>query len=291
MERSRMGPWRREAHDFTRAFSGAFLFGAPLLFTMEMWQIGLYVERWKLFIFLLLAFLVNLGLNHVAGFKDEAHTFGKALNQAVDAVAVGIVGASAVLLVLDRIGPGEPLDSIVGQIAMQAVPLSIGASTANVVLNRGNQQEDGEDGGDGGRDASNSWLATLNDLGATIAGGIVVGFSIAPTEEVPLLAGELDYLHKLALIGLTLVVTYGIVFASGFDPEHAGEAGRQSTGIFQHPITETAMSYIVSLLVALVTLFLLDQIAPGDPVTAIVAQTLVLGFVTSIGGAAGRVII
>lgn len=294
MDQSRMGPWRRELHAFTRAFSGAFIFGVPLLFTMEMWQLGLSIERWKLLIFLLLAFLTNLGLNFFAGFKDEANTFPKTFNQAVDAAAVGIVGGAIVLLALDRIGPGEPLDSIVGQVALQAVPLSLGASTANAVFaQRGQDRSRDDDGtdGDGRKRPPNSWLATLNDLGATIGGGLFVGFSIAPTEEIPMLAGELNYAHKLALIGLALIVTYGIVFASGFDPQHSGDPDQRATGIFQHPITETAVSYIVSLAVALLMLFLFDQIAPGDPLTDIVAQMIVLGFVTSIGGAAGRVVI
>lgn len=30
------GPWQKEMGDFVRAFSGAYLFGIPLLYTMEM---------------------------------------------------------------------------------------------------------------------------------------------------------------------------------------------------------------------------------------------------------------
>lgn len=291
MNHSRLGPWQRERHAWVRAFSGAFLFGAPLLYTMEMWQIGLYIERWKLFAFLALALLANLGLNYFAGFRSEWPSLIGAVNQSVDAVMVGIVAATAVLLVLNRVNFDEPFDSIIGQISLQVVPLSLGASIANAVLGQhqqGGQQQDQDPGNLQKRHHGNSWQATLNDLGATVAGGIFVGFSVAPTEEIPMLAGELGYVHKLALIGLSLVVTYGIVFASGFDPE---QAGPRAEGIFQHPITETAMSYIVSLLVALVALVLFDHIERHDPITDMVAQMVVLGFVTSIGGAAGRVVI
>lgn len=45
--------WANELDDFLRAFSGAFLFGVPLLFTMEMWWIGTYIEPWKALLFLL----------------------------------------------------------------------------------------------------------------------------------------------------------------------------------------------------------------------------------------------
>ena len=36
MAASKPGPWQKESDDFIRAFGGAFLFGIPLLFTMEM---------------------------------------------------------------------------------------------------------------------------------------------------------------------------------------------------------------------------------------------------------------
>ena len=68
------GLGRREARAFTRAFSGAFLFGVLLLFTMEMWWIGIFADLWKLLLFLGPAFAVNLHLIYFAGFKDEGRT-------------------------------------------------------------------------------------------------------------------------------------------------------------------------------------------------------------------------
>ncbi len=125
-----MGAWAQERDDFIRAFSGAYIFGIPLLFTMEMWWIGQYADLWKLLVFLGLAFIANLGLTYAAGFKRRS-TFGTTVNQAVDAVAVGIVAASIMLLLLNQIRLSEPLDSIVGKIVVLTVPLSIGASVAN----------------------------------------------------------------------------------------------------------------------------------------------------------------
>ena len=61
-----------------RAFAGAFIFGVPLLFTMEMWWIGEYLDRWKLGAFLLVAFAANVGLSWAAGFKRET-SFGSAV--------------------------------------------------------------------------------------------------------------------------------------------------------------------------------------------------------------------
>ena len=133
------GPWAREANDFVRAVSGAYIFGIPLLFTMEMWWIGEFADRWKLIAFLAVAVAANLGLNYVAGFKRES-TFRAAVTETVDTVAVGIVAATAMLLVLNRIRPSDPLDSIVGMVLIQAVPLRIGASVANEVFGRSGEK-------------------------------------------------------------------------------------------------------------------------------------------------------
>ena len=125
-------------------------------------------------------------------------------------------------------------------------------------------------------------------MGATAACATFVGMAIAPTEEVPILAAEMSYVHELLLIGLSLLLTYAIVFESGFDPQAGGARNR---GPFSRPITETALAYLVSLLVALLILFLFDQIKIGDSIASVVSQTLVLGLPAAIGGAAGRLVI
>ena len=280
MSQRRPGPWQQELEDFTRAFSGAFLFGIPLLYTMEMWWIGMYADMWKLLVFLAIAFVADLGLNYFTGFRREKHSRWQAINQAVDVVAVGVVASTAVLFVLNRISLTDPLDSTLGKIIIQAVPLSIGASVANAIFGnpRGGRQG-------GGQQEDHPWHALLNDLAATAIGSVFVTSAIAPTEEIPMLAAALDYPHLLALIGLSLLVGYAIVFASGFDTQ------QHSPGVFQHPLTETALAYAVSLLLALVTLYLFNRIEWGDPLPSVVAQTLVLGLPATIGGAAGRLAI
>jgi uncharacterized membrane protein len=88
MSQKKQGQWAKEFDDLAEAFSGAFLFGTPLLFTMEMWWIGTYSELWRLLIFLGLALMVNTVLSYMAGFKQE-NTFFAAIMQAIEAVAVG----------------------------------------------------------------------------------------------------------------------------------------------------------------------------------------------------------
>lgn len=282
MKRSTCEVWRQELYDFIRAFSGAFLFGVPFLWTMEMWWIGEFAELWKLLGFFGLSFLLNVHLAYFAGFKQET-TFASSVGEAIDAMAVGVVSSAVVLFVLNRIAVGHPLDSVLGKIVVQAIPLSIGASAANALMRWGRESRTGENGGQSSR-----WEATLNDLGATVVGGVFIGFAIAPTDEIRLLAAEIGHWHQLGLILLSLLMTYAIVFESGFTSR---EAERASPGYFQRPLTETIMAYMISLLVAFVALYFFDRVEIGEPFFAVLAQVIVLGFPTAIGGAAGRIVI
>ena len=278
------GPWRRELNNFSRASSGAFLFGVPLLFTQEMWSLGAYTSKPTLLAMLALAFAVSLGLSYFTGFKQEQQrSFGGHVDQAIDAVAVGAVASAIVLLVLNRIRFDDPLDSALGLIVVQVVPLSIGASVARDLFPAGQGRQGAEPG-----ERGSAWLATVKDLGATAAGGTFVCFNIAPTEEIRLLAAELTNVHLIVLIVLSLVLTYAIVFESGFNPDVYRPAGE---GLFQGPFSETSMAYVVSLLTALGALYLFNEVDIGDPLPYVLGQTLVLGLPTALGGAAGRLVI
>ena len=206
------------------------------------------------------------------------------LEQAIDGVAIGLVGAVIVLTVLNRIELGDPLDSVLGKVIVQAVPLCIGAAVANAIFGpHGERSREGEESDGAAQSPREAFVA---DFGATIIGAIFLAFSIAPTDEVPTLAAELDYAHGLALIVLSLLLTYCIVFASGF-----GTGQHEQEGLFQNPLTETVVAYLLSLLVSVASLFLFDRIERGDPLGEMVTMVLVLGLPAAVGGAAGRLVV
>jgi putative integral membrane protein (TIGR02587 family) len=277
--------WRDEIGGILRAVSGGFIFATPLLYTMEMWWIGTTAELWKLLLFLGIAALITFGLarSRSGGFKEETSRFSS-LEQALDGVAIGLVGAVIVLTVLNRIELGDPLETVLGKVIVQAVPLCIGAAVANAIFGpHGERSREGEELSEGEQSARQAFLA---DFGATMIGSIFLAFSIAPTDEVSVLAAELDYAHQLALIALSLALTYVIVFASGF-----GTGQHEQRGPFQSPLTETVLAYLLSLLVALIALTLLDRVEWGEPLGEILAMVLVLGLPATVGGAAGRLVV
>jgi len=274
--------WYEELRGLVRAFSGAFLFGIPLLYTMEMWWLGDASNPGHLLLTLGIALVTNFGLVTAAGFKKEEKSLFSRIEQTMDAVAVGAVGSAVVLLTLNQLNADQPLLAMLGKIVIQALPLSIGASLANIVFESNNSRE-GDD--DAGSRMPSWWHALLNDVGATAIGAVFIAYNVAPTEEIPMLAARMHYLHQLALIALTLVTGYVIVFASGFDPA----AKRDREHLFQHPATETVLSYLVSLLVAFGVLALMKQFGADHPPAFVLTQTLVLGFPAMVGGAAGRI--
>ena len=234
---------------------------------------------------LALTFVASLALAHVSGFRTDAkaHRFTSDLEQAVEALAVGAVGSLVILVALARLGPGDPAARWLGMIALQSVPLAIGAALGNAFLS-----DSGSRLGDEGAGPQSSWRALGTDVAATAFGAFFLCFNIAPTEEVQLLAAELGLAHLVALIVLGLLIGYAIVF----EAEFVGIGSRRAQqGPFQQPITETALSYCVSLAVALAILVLLGRVELGDPLRDVVAQTIVLGLPATVGGAAGRLVV
>jgi putative integral membrane protein (TIGR02587 family) len=283
------GSWRDEIQDLLRAASGGFIFAVPLLYTMEMWEIGVTAELWKLLLFLGVAFAINLGLahSHSGGFKAETDWFAT-IEQAVDTLAVGLVGGALVLLVLNQVAFDDPPESILGRVLVQAVPLSIGAAVAAAIFGpRGERTRDGDegDGNDQSRTPS-AWQAFLSDVGATCLGAIFLAFSIAPTDEVSVLAIQLTPQHQVAVILLSLLLSYMIVFVSGFSA-----SSRNQPGPFQLPITETALAYSLSLLVSFGALLLFDRVELSDPPAHILTLVIVLGLPATVGGASGRLVV
>ena len=275
-------PWAKEATDLVRAVSGGLLFGIPLLYTMEVWWVGSYTEPSRVLGVLLLSFLPVWFLNKTSGFRSsDAVRFPDAAMDAIEAVAIGIVTAGALLFLLKEISFTTPLNEAVGKVAFEAMPFGIGIALAQHFLRRGRDETDSD-----GKAQSESQLhATVADIGATLIGAIFVGFNIAPTDEVPMLASALGPYALVSVIVVSLVVSFCIVFVAGFSNE---DQRRSQSGIFQHPLSETVACYLVSLVAGAVMLWYFQRLDAGAPWQETLSHIIVLGLPASVGGAAGR---
>lgn len=275
------GPWRVELTDLARAASGGLLFGVPLLYTMEIWWVGSRVRPWQMLVLLGVLAIPVLMLNLKSGFRDERDfRFSDAVGDTVEALAIGLVVTLGVLILLREVTLDTPVIAALGKVVYESVPFCLGIGVARFLLEGDPDLDDDHDdeaqpNSAGSRDAA--------DLGATAVGAAFVGLSIAPTDEIPMLTSAMSPSWLLVVVGVSLLATYAIVFVAGFSRQTKRHA---QTGIFQRPATETVMSYLVSLLVAFVLLWLFQRELepPGD----LLSRVVVLGFPAAVGGAAGR---
>lgn len=279
------GPWATEAVDLVRAVSGGLLFGIPLLYTMEVWWIGTATEPSRMVAVLLVTFLVVFLLNRTSGFRSTKDVRAvDAAMDAVEAVALGLVSVAAVLVLLQEITLDTPLGEALGKVVYEAMPFGIGIALAHHFLRRG--RSEGDDEGDQAKQEEEGELrATGADVGATVIGAIFVAFNIAPTDEVPMLAAALGPPHLLAVVAVSLVVSFSIVFVAGFSNE---EQRHQQQGILQHPVTETVACYLIALVCAAAMLWFFQRFDTSSPWQESLSHVLVLGLPASVGGAAGR---
>lgn len=289
-KRRRFG-WREERDGFIRAFAGAWLFGIPMIFTMEMWWIG-RTSTWKSqLVFAGIAFGMCLGLNYAAGFRRERkpRSLHRRLDDTIDALAVGLIAAAVTLAVINRIRLTDSLASSLGLVVLQALPLSVGASFANHVFRRNagdpSTDEDSEEPEvPPRRPHSFRWRHLISELGVTAIGGVALGVSIAPTDEVIVIAAGLRPIHLYVSVLFSLVVSYAIVYASGF-------GSRPRDVPMHHASSVTIFAYAVSLATALATLVLFGMVNFEDGLGMLVAQTVVMAIPTTMGGAAGRLLV
>lgn len=277
--------WLNELDDLIRGLSGGFLFGIPLLYTMEVWWIGSSMGPPRLLLALVLTFAIVFLLNRTAGFrKTEDINARDAAMDSVEAMAIGILCTSLVLVLLREITLQTPLNEVLGKLIYESVPFTLGVALANQFLGEGDREGKSESSdADNAKDGKIN--ATLSDIGATLIGSIVIAFNIAPTDEIPLLASAVSGLWLLAVMAASLLISYCIVFEAGFAKQ---PKRRQQTGIFQRPLSETVMAYLVSLLAAMAMLAFFGQVRFSDPWQLWLSHAILLGFPAAIGGAAGR---
>lgn len=276
--------WREEVSDLGRGAAGGFLFGIPLLYTVEVWQYGSWVDpRWVLGA-IGVAFLIVAAVNRTSGFRDARVTnWRDAAIDGVEMVAVGMVCAASVLFVLREITLDTSLAEALGKIVFEAIPFAFGAALARQFLMRAaDDSSDDEEPADEDEPAIGR---TLADAGAAAIGAVVLSISLAPTDEIPLIAVAAPTPWLLLFVGASLVISYAIVFQADF----ADQTGRRAhRGLFQTPLSETILAYVISLLVAGAMLAFFQRIGLDQAWDTWLAYTIVLGLPATIGAAAGR---
>ena len=169
------------------------------------------------------------------------------------------------------------LDEVVGKIALQAVPGSIGAMLARSQLGAREEEEEEERR----RDTYGGELFLAG------VGALFMAFNVAPTEEVVLIAQMITGWHALALVGASLALMHAFVYAVEFRGQTA-PAPEVSFG--SEFLRLTVVAYLIALVVCLYVLWTFgraDGLAPAE----LLMQAVVLGLPAAVGAAAARLIL
>ena len=282
MVRIKVQDWQTEFSDLMRGIAGAFLFGAPFLYTMEVWWKGNFTSPPRMMLILGMAYLALVLLNIKGGFRaEQPRSRTQILVESAEGLAIAIFTATLSLILLDILHLETGIDAIMGRLITLSLPYSNGVGIANNLLLKITDDDDA----DSDQKRGHPWRSTLSDAGAALLGAIVVGSSIAPTDEIPMISSSLEPTRLLLIMASSLLLSYIIVFEANFG---AQRQRRAQSGLFQGPISETVAAYLIALAAATLMLWLFQVIRIGDPINQWVSYIIVLGLPCTIGGAAGR---
>lgn len=259
-----------------RAFGGALLFSLPLFMTVEMWQLGFAADRLRIALLLVLMIPVLVGLSHYCGFEP---TFDWQ-DDVVDAFvgyAVAFAASFVVLALFGELQPGMPWDEIIGKLALQAVGGSIGALLAEGQFGISDEHADEE----------KENTSHAGELFLMLVGALFLALSVAPTEEMALIANKMGPAQGIALILFSLFVMHAFVYAVGFRGQADAPEGTPRWSLF---LRYTVPGYAIALLASLYLQWTFGRM-DGAGLEHAVMATVVLAFPASIGAAAARLLI
>lgn len=282
--------WRKELNDIIRGASGGFLFGIPLLYTMEVWHIGSQIDSSLMLLILSITYIIVFSLNRIEGFRrHKRENVMDAVLESVEALAIGFCCATLTLFLLQRITVTTPLEEMLGKAIFEMVPFAIGTALARLLLSEQSKKSSSQKRRSS-RQSDNSNNRKINDtvadVSASLMGAMIIAFSIAPTDEVQVLATSASPPWLLAIMITSLLISYMIVFIAGFTRQ---QKRKKQRGFFQTPETETIISYLIALIASGLMLWFFQRLNFNLPWFVWLQYTIILGLPAAIGGAAGRI--
>ncbi|RZV33851.1 MAG: DUF2391 family protein [Sphingomonadaceae bacterium] len=268
--------WRVETRDVARGFAGALFVSLPLLYTLEMWEHGRSLHPWSIVAMLVVGYFVNVGLCAYASFRQTQWESGYFWDALV-CMGIGAVASAVTLLVTGIIDFGLSPEIIIKLVALEIVPTSMGAAVARNQLGSGDSASD--------KDRS-PFSSDMSVVVGSILGGVLFAFNIAPTIEPKVITLNQNWWLLIATVILSLAVSYLVVNLAKFD-----EKDYSQRKIFNTPYIETSFSYALALLVSFALLWAFGYIGWSDPPTVWIPLVVTMAYATTLGGAAGRLIL
>ncbi|HLV25669.1 MAG TPA: TIGR02587 family membrane protein [Gemmatimonadales bacterium] len=267
---------REFGYGLARAMAGGIIFSLPMLMTQEMWRLGQTIPAENMALLLVVTLPLLFGLSRLSGFKRT----GSWLQDAVDvfvAYAVGVAASALVLAILGRVTPDLSLRAITGMLTLQTVPTSMGALLAQSQFGQHDEDDVISSGGGG------YW----SELLVMASGALFLGFNVAPTDEVIMVAHSMSTEALLLLAVLSLLSMHAFVYAVEFRGQEAIPEGGSPRRAF---LLLTVTGYALVLCMSAFLLWTFGRFSSSS-ITVVMGATVVLAFPASIGAAAARLIL
>jgi len=263
-----------------RGTAGALLFALPMLMTMEMWFLGLYISPWRLLLLCVLNLPLLLLLARRIGFEN-IHSWSQAARDAITAYGLGVAVSAAALLLFGVLNDQITASNIVTKVALQSVPASIGALLGRSQLGQHSDEQDEEKGEYSGE------TGYLHELFMMVVGALFLNLNVAPTEEMILIAYKVTPYHILALCLLSIAIMHGFVYALHFKGSHRLHEGQKW---WQSFIRFTLPCYVIAIVISIYSLWTFERL-DHTSLSQILNAAVILGVPASIGAASARLIL
>lgn len=260
-----------------RASGGALVFAIPMLMTLEMWSLGHSAQPIRLAILLSLTPPLLVGLAHYVGFRESSRLVDH-LADAFVAVGVAALFAAVLLGLFGLLETGTATREVVGKIALQIVPGSIGAMLSRSQL--GSQPA-------GAERRRKTHPTYKGELFLMFVGALFLSLSVAPTDEVLHIAHMMGPGRELALLAFSLAVMHVFVYFVEFRGRVHVEPGASLLGLF---FRFTVVGYVIVLSVSFFLLWVFGRVDGLSPVE-LIGAVIVLSFPGAIGAAAARLLL
>lgn len=261
-----------------RAFAGALLFSLPMLMTMEFWQLGFTIDPFRLALLLVIGVPLLVRLSRYGGIRRTVRLQDDIADVFVS-LLIAFVTAGLLLWLFGEVAPGRPLREVWGKVAVQAFPAAIGAMLALNQFGQGDTDADAERGDGEPRYGGELFLM--------VVGALFLSLSIAPTDEVAVLAFTMSVWQEIGLLVLTLLLMHAFVHAVEFGGTHRRVAGESILGLFAR---STLAGYAAVLLVSVYVLWTFGR-TDGAALHEVISMAIILSLPGAVGAAFARLIL
>lgn len=273
---------RESLQEYGRGIAGGLMFSLPLLYTMEVWWSGFLLHPWRIIAYVAATFGILLFYNRFAGLRRDA-TLREVAIDSVEEMGIGLVLATIILFLTNRLDWEEDHLGAVGKIVMEAMTVAIGVSVGTAQL--GNI-DDGDCGLNGDEQEKHEPDSYLPQSALALCGAILFGANVAPTDEISVIAMESPG-WKLVLIALfSMVIAMLILFFAEF----RGSGEHVARGSFGMGLRGVVTTYAISLGASAALLWFFGKF-DGEPFSQCIAQAVVLGLPAVLGASAGRLLL